>query len=69
MRGCRLKECALLLVLPADVAYFATAPFLCVWTCSNVDSVATWHSAGVVYLSRLAVAYGPGSIAVLVRFI
>lgn len=34
--------------------------------CSVVAGVATWHSGGMVHLCRLAVAYGPAFIAVLV---
>ena len=36
--------------------------------CSNIDGVATWHPVVVVRASRLAVAYGPAAIVVLVSW-
>jgi hypothetical protein len=42
---------------------------LCVLPCSNIDGVATWHPLVVVRASRLAVAYGPAAIVVLVRWL
>lgn len=35
--------------------------------CSSVGGVQTWHSPGLIYASRLAVAFGPTLLAALVR--